>query len=212
MERKLRHQHESPASDGASPPPTWLRLAGRNRRMAQVRWQWLGLSGEGHQLGDELFEKAKFMMRTYSCRFSSFLSLGIDLTCADAGRLTDLSSIFSHRSVIFLGDRRGRPPGSGQRRSSDWSPRPSRRVVGSRGYRRAGTGTERRFRDKAAVRGIARDRASDQPVMSTVACVSFGSHRVGRAAQRVRAQPGWEREGSRAVSGHLSLRWQGCRR
>jgi hypothetical protein len=50
MERKLRHQHESPASDGASPPPNWLRLAGRNRRMARVRWQWLGLSGEGHHL------------------------------------------------------------------------------------------------------------------------------------------------------------------
>ena len=45
-----------------------------------------------------------------ACRFSSFLSLGIALTCADADRLIDLSSGFSHRSVIFLGDRRGRPP------------------------------------------------------------------------------------------------------
>jgi hypothetical protein len=33
------------------------------------------------------------------------LSPGIALTCADAGRLIDLSSAFSHRSVIFLGDR-----------------------------------------------------------------------------------------------------------
>ena len=73
-------------------------------------------------LADKPFEKAKFEMRTYNgCRFSSFLSLGIALNCADTGRLIDLSSAFSQRSVIFLGDRARSAPGSGRQRSLDWS-------------------------------------------------------------------------------------------
>ena len=82
------------------------------------------MSVEGH---------AEFVRNSPVCRFSSFLSLGIALTCADVERLIDLSSGFSHQSVIFLGDRRRHPPGSGQRRSSDWNLRPSRRVAGSWG-------------------------------------------------------------------------------
>jgi hypothetical protein len=40
--------------------------------------------------------------RDQGCRFSSFLSPGTSLTCACARVLTDLSTDFSHRSVIFF--------------------------------------------------------------------------------------------------------------
>jgi hypothetical protein len=86
-------------------------------------------------------------MRTYSgCRFSSFLSLGIALTCADAGRLIDLSSIFLTDLSFSSATGAGAHPDLASGGHRDWSPQPSRRVVGSRGCRRAGTGTERRFR------------------------------------------------------------------
>jgi len=57
------------------------------------------------------------------------LSPGSALTWSVAGRLIDLSPEFSHRSVLFLGDRVRAAPGSGRQRPSAEA-RPSPRVSG----------------------------------------------------------------------------------
>src|SRR6266516_3255635 len=56
------------------------------------------------------------------CRFSSFLSHGTALTWSAAEPSNRFVTGFSHRSVIFLGDRVRAAPGSGRQRPSAEAP------------------------------------------------------------------------------------------